>query len=76
MKTTIGILGLGPMGGIIATNLLARGFWSWVMTFGHSADANLRPMVGLAQMAWWSIAVTRRFLIWSIRYWVTGRSCI
>ena len=26
MKTTIGILGLGPMGGIIATNLLARGF--------------------------------------------------
>ena len=25
MKTTIGILGLGPMGGIIATNLLARG---------------------------------------------------
>jgi hypothetical protein len=26
MKTTIGILGLGPMGGIIATNLLVRGF--------------------------------------------------
>ena len=26
MKTTVGILGLGPMGGIIATNLLARGF--------------------------------------------------
>ena len=38
MKTTIGILGLGPMGVIIATNLLARG----LLIVGYDIRAQCR----------------------------------
>ena len=48
MNKTIGIIGLGPMGGIIATNLLKKNFAIVVMTLSSSAGANLRPMVAAA----------------------------